>query len=203
MNPDTTALALQQHYLQVSALTPEDPTIVVTNAPAQTNAVASLLSAGGLPLSLAIFFILLTLGIITLLITKVHDFNKILTISFLALVTSSIPYGTKLVTETTSLQTKATATEIPQNITVTQVVASGFTVSWQTTDPTFGTVRVRQQAEKTGEQKVFTDPSEAASTTHTINVKNLLPATTYYFEILSQSVWYNHNGLPLEVKTTP
>jgi hypothetical protein len=203
MNPDNTALSLQQHYLQVSALTPEDPTIVIANAPTQTNAVANMLSAGGLPLSLAIFFILLTLGIVALLITKVHDFNKILTISFLALVTSSIPYGTKLVTETTSLQTKATVTEIPQNMTITQLTSTGFTVTWQTADPTYGVLRIRQQAQKTGDQKVFTGQNQEASTTHSLTVNNLLPATTYYFEILSQSVWYNNNGLPLEVQTAP
>jgi hypothetical protein len=149
MPPNT----LAAHYLQVQALTPENPAAIAETTEISQNFIAQTLAGGGLPLSIAIFFILLTIGIMALLITRVHDINKILTVMFLALVTSTIPYGTQLVTEQATIQTKASLTEIPKQVVVSDVTATGFTVTWRTDDPNLGAIRYRTGPEKTAPQK--------------------------------------------------
>jgi hypothetical protein len=197
-----TGLAIKTHYLQVQALTPETPLTVPPSSAPTTNAITDILASGGLPLSLGIFFVLLTVGIIALLVTKVQDFNKILTISFLALVTSAIPYGTKLATETTRLQSRASIVSIPKNVEVSNVTATGFDVMWQTDTPNSGALRLRSDQDKKSAQTVYQEPDTDPITSHKISLTNLDPQTTYYFELLSGSVWFNQNGKPLVVATT-
>jgi hypothetical protein len=193
-------VAFRNHYLQVQALTPENPDI--SNAVINGNSsILDTLASGGLPLSLAIFFILLTIGIITLLITRVADINKILTVSFLALITSAIPYGTKLANEPTRLQSKAGPTEIPKNVIVKDVTPYAFLVTWETDDSNSGVIRLRTEPDTHAEQKVFPESNDGKTSQHSLHITSLSPNTMYYFEILSGADWYNQNGQPLQVKT--
>jgi hypothetical protein len=103
-------------------------------------------------------------------------------------------------------QSGATPSTLPQNIRVTNITDTSFSVTYTTVtsatgsiswgkDTTLGTVLLddRDQSNST--------PQPA--TVHSMTVKNLLPNTKYYFSITSEGTTYSNNTIPFTATTGP
>jgi len=121
---------------------------------------------------------------------------------------AGIAAGIYLVRSQQLFGSKTSPQAAPQNVTVTNVTANAFTVSWVTQMATTGFIRygedeklsetVNDSRDKlTGETKTYTS--------HNVNVENLKPLKKYYFKIGSggSKNLYDHNGRPFELTTAP
>lgn len=108
------------------------------------------------------------------------------------------------------LLTKASTTIAPDNVTVTNISDSTFTVTWLTKEPTSGSIRL----DGVVPNSFFFDErfsggnqnAQSASTlygTHAVTVRNLKPETAYRFTIISNGSSYSNNGKPFEIRTAP
>lgn len=107
------------------------------------------------------------------------------TVLGLILLAAGIGGGYYLITKNQTSGTKSNSEVIPQNITVSNISSEGFTVSWITSAPTIGSVKVGETENKLN--KIFLDSRDKISgdskkyLTHFVNVENLKPQTTYFF----------------------
>lgn len=97
---------------------------------------------------------------------------------------------------------------LPENIRVTNVSDTGFTVSWTTQEPTIGFIRVGIIRDKFN--LTFVDDRDQLSgnnesfRTHHISAYNLEPNTTYYYTIGSHNQSsYDNAGTPYQIVTAP
>lgn len=106
--------------------------------------------------------------------------------------------------------TRATEATAPKSVTVSNVSDSTFTVSWMTTSPTSGALRV----DGAPSTSVYYDDRWSVSgasgkldtptySTHSVTVRALKPETTYAFRILSNDRSYLNDGKPYQVRTGP
>lgn len=108
------------------------------------------------------------------------------------------------------LFTKASTTHAPNNVTISNISDTSYTVSWLTQEPTSGSIRLDGTLPNSfffDERFSGTNTSpEVASTpytTHVVTVRGLKPETAYKFSIVSNGASYIHNGKPYEVRTAP
>lgn len=108
------------------------------------------------------------------------------------------------------LLTQASVTVAPKNATVTNISTNSFTVTWITSEPTTGLIRIDGKLQ----DSVFYDERISASgtpvnqklgtyRTHSVTVRNLKPETSYRFQILSNGTSFLDNGKPYETSTAP
>ncbi len=104
------------------------------------------------------------------------------------------------------LLTRASATHTPQQITVSNLSDTAFTVSWITAEETTGALIVEgitapmyddRLSITTGSNK----QAKQSFSTHTISVRNIKPDTSYRFRILSGTKTFLNNGAPYETRT--
>lgn len=191
---------MASYYLRVQALTPVDGGINPATVPVDTTGSFWGIFTDPLPLSLIIFLLLTGVGLIALVVTKTQDVNKILTLLFLALMTSAIPFGLQLAGQKTRIESKAGTTVVPRNLIIEAVTVKGFKVSWDTDSLTAGSVALRTSKEAGLTSQVFSEPEGTKSFHHMIEVNQVKPETDYFMEILSGSQWFNMNGDPIVVK---
>ena len=94
----------------------------------------------------------------------------------------------------------------PKQIKITNITDSGFTVSWITDEQTSGFVQYG-----TGKELSFTTPDDRDQLsgqqgkfwTHHVTIKNLKPATNYFFKINSGGKTFDNNGRSHQVLTAP
>lgn len=86
------------------------------------------------------------------------------------------------------LFSKAKGSTAPQQVAVTNVSDTSFTVSWITGEPSIGSIRLD------GTKTPYADDQTSPSHTHSITVRNLLPETPYTFRL---------HGKPYDVRTAP
>lgn len=103
------------------------------------------------------------------------------------------------------LSKAATSTD-PKNIQISNISSSSFTISYTTDDPAAGTISYGTDSTMAG--VALDDRDQQASgaadhQVHYITVKNLNPATQYYFAINSGSQQIENNGSPFQIETTP
>lgn len=133
--------------------------------------------------------------------------RKIPTIVGLLLVGAAVMIFRFAFDRVTPLLTRASVSHTPNNVTVTNISDSSFTVTWVTTEPTNGSVRVSGATDNLFFDERFADStaktplSTAAYTTHMVTVRNLKPETAYTFTILSNGSPHVNNGKPYEIKT--
>ncbi len=189
---------LSQHYLQIQALTPvsgAEP-VTIENSDLQSSTLQQYTS------SIVIVFIgMLVVGSIGLLITKTRYINKLVLVLFIAFVTSIIPITMHSLSQQQSVQTQADNDHIPTNVKVTQVTATSFSVLWDTSDYTVGTIRIWDALGNMKYNQIFSEPEGGQIYKHVIVIKDLVPNTSYNFEILSGGEWYNNRGKPLQITT--
>ena len=97
---------------------------------------------------------------------------------------------------------RASLTQAPQRVRITNVSDTSFTVSYKTETPTLGSLN-------TGKDKslglVINDDRDSQTAKphvlHYFTVKNLAPNTLYYFSIVSGDTIYTNNNTPFTVTT--
>ena len=103
--------------------------------------------------------------------------------------------------------TKASTGTEPQFVTITNVSDSSFSVTYQTSEQTQGTLSLGETVDK-AEKIVLDDRDQSvgkseAYNLHHISVKNTTPNTTYQFFIVSGKDVYGDKGKPYSVRTGP
>lgn len=99
---------------------------------------------------------------------------------------------------------KATSTNPPQQLRISNITDSSVTISWLTTEKTTGKIRFGND----NNFQLISDDREsigisAASVTHYVTVKQLSPATEYQFFVISNDKEWDNNGTSFTVKTHP
>ena len=95
--------------------------------------------------------------------------------------------------------------DTPQNIRITNISDSSFTVTYTTVTSVIGTVTV---SEGSTTQTILDDRDEQSGvpkpyTVHSISIKDLKPDTTYSFKILSGTTTYLNADKPFTLTTAP
>lgn len=133
---------------------------------------------------------------------------KIPTILGILILLVSLGAGVWLVkSERLALFPKAAAEFTPKQVRVASVTESGFTVSWVTDEATVGLLKLGKTADKLdqvwGDDRDQKSGTVGSSETHYMTVKNLLPATSYWFSLGSGPgrVMYDNQGQPYQVTT--
>ncbi len=89
----------------------------------------------------------------------------------------------------------------PENVKITNISESSFTLSWTTQKPIIGFVVYGETTSLKFRAPDLRDPSEEKSMiTHYVEVVGLKPQTKYYFKIGSGTL-YDNQGKPFEVNT--
>ncbi len=106
----------------------------------------------------------------------------------------------------TPLFSRAQATHTPQNVTISNVTDTTFTVSWVTSEPVTGAIILEGTPNTTildDRQTVPGAPTNAARTTHHVTARNLRADTPYAVRILSGGKTFGNNASPYEIRTAP
>lgn len=133
--------------------------------------------------------------------------KKIPTFFGLVLLLMGILTTTYLTKQGIIFNSKASPAHTPQNVRITNVTNSTFTVSYTTPEKTTGIVSYG--TDKTTFPQNAIDQRDQSigelseSTTYSIIVKDLRPSTTYYFTITSGSDTYLNNQEPFMATTSP
>ena len=132
-------------------------------------------------------------------------FNKrIPTVLGIILILLGIPLTTFLIKNQTALKSRASNSENPQNVKVTNISNRSFTITYQTDIPATGSVSYGRN-KKLGESELEDVDKEKGSFSpkkiHSISVKKLTPATKYYLAIISGTSTFLNNGVPFEAAT--
>jgi hypothetical protein len=101
--------------------------------------------------------------------------------------------------------TKASPSNVPRNIRVTNVTDSSFTVSYTTSDKLIGSINFGDNKNLGQISRDDRDQQSGNLGTfwlHNITVRNLKPITKYYFSIISGQDTFSDNGSPYEVSTS-
>lgn len=123
---------------------------------------------------------------------------------FIIFIILSIAITSILVKNGVLFITKASPSQIPEDIRITNISDNSFTVSYATEenvtgsinfgkDINFGQVGLDERDQKTG--------SLTPHKIHHITVKNITPKTSYFFEIISGEDHYSNNKNPFKVTT--
>lgn len=100
---------------------------------------------------------------------------------------------------------RASPTNVPQNIRVSNITSTSATISYITTQEVQGVVSYGETptlGQTATDDRAQNDPSQPF-TVHHITLKNLKPDTTYYYSITSGSETFLNNSVPFEIKTGP
>lgn len=102
---------------------------------------------------------------------------------------------------------RAAPSDVPQNIKVSNITESAFTVSYETSGEVLGSVNFGEgetpSLGKTALDEKDGKQGATARKVHSIIVENLSPSTTYFFSITSGQNTYLDNGLPFKASTGP
>lgn len=132
--------------------------------------------------------------------------KKIPTLLGIILISGGIFMTTMLTRSGVIFQSKAGPTQIPQQVRLSNISDSSFTVTYTTATPILGSVKYGTNA--TFGSTALDDRDQQKGTvtpfvTHYITVKNVRPSTKYLFAIVSGDNTYDNNGQPFEVTTAP
>ena len=99
-----------------------------------------------------------------------------------------------------------TAAEImPEQVRITNVSDTGFSVSWITSKETTGLIKFGEKVNELKQQALDDrdqlSGGEAAAAVHHVTLKNLLPTTKYYFKIESGGKQFDNKGKLFEMST--
>ncbi|HET9946578.1 MAG TPA: hypothetical protein VFQ63_00805, partial [Patescibacteria group bacterium] len=112
---------------------------------------------------------------------------------------------TFLALKTTNLFQHAAPSENPNDIRITNITDSSFTVTYRTDTPVPGSVSLTSSQDPN--PSVILDDRDQLSGTphaygvHSLTAKNLSPQTTYSFSIISGTTTFLNNGNPFAVST--
>lgn len=92
--------------------------------------------------------------------------------------------------------------ETPEEIVVSNITDSRVTVSWYTPAAVVGSIRYGSSESNLSNIAEEDNPSDSLEI-HSIEITNLQPDTTYYYEIISGDGVYNDDGTPFSFDTLP
>ena len=104
------------------------------------------------------------------------------------------------------LLTRASVSHVPQNITVSNLSDSAFTISWITNEETTGALVIENMNAPIYDDRlsITTESNQRAKqsfSTHSISVRSLKPETVYRYRILSGGKKFLNNGNSYETRT--
>jgi hypothetical protein len=130
--------------------------------------------------------------------------RRIPTIIGLITLLAGLGGGVFLVQKAQTFLLRAAPETAPNQIKITNLTDTSFTVSWITDQETVGLIHY---GETTHLDLSSADERDQASSktnlfsTHYVTVKSLKPKTTYYFKIISGSGTYDDDGQPYQITT--
>lgn len=131
--------------------------------------------------------------------------KRIPTILGLFLLGGGLIAGILLVGQQQGFGIKAGPTALPKNVKISNLSATGFTISWITDVPVTGFIKYSDNPTKLtlpgGDVRDQIAGSTSQYTTHYIDVTGLTGDKTYYLEIGTGSQTYNDNGKPYQIRT--
>ncbi len=124
----------------------------------------------------------------------------------IGIITIGIALTSFLVKNGTIFIGQASPTDIPQNVKITNISDTSFTISYKTKEDSIGSVNFGK--DKNLGQAAFDLRDQKQDLTlphkiHMITVKNLTPETRYYFSIASGQKLFLDNDVPFEISTGP
>lgn len=128
--------------------------------------------------------------------------KKIPTLFGLLILVLGVGITTFLTNSKTLLQTNAISTKQPQNVRITNVTDTSFSVSYYTLDKISGLLKYGENISL--DRSAFDQRDEGKVNNHlmhTFTVNNLTPSTKYYFTIISGKDTYYNNDKPFEIIT--
>lgn len=130
--------------------------------------------------------------------------KKIPTIFGIGLVVLSLILTNIVVKSQTSLKSRASDSQKPLDLKVTNITDASFTITYQTELPSTGSISYGSD-KKLGESELEDVDKEKGSFSpkkiHSISVRKLLPATKYYLTIISGTSTYLNNRALFEAAT--
>ena len=125
--------------------------------------------------------------------------KKIPTIIAILILIIAVAAGVFFVQNQQIFRIGASPDAAPQDVRVTNIKDTSFTVSWTTDKKTPGSLVVGESANN------ITTPAVAIDTTpvntHFVSVALLKPGTTYFFKIISDGTTYDNSGIPWQALT--
>jgi hypothetical protein len=132
--------------------------------------------------------------------------KRIPTLFGILLITLGVGVTTFLVNQGVLFKSNASATDQPQNVRITNITDSSFTVSYQTESKVMGSLNYGED-QKLGQPALDDRDQQTGNLTsyniHNITVRNLSPQKKYFFSIASGQETYINNGQAFEVDTGP
>ncbi len=130
--------------------------------------------------------------------------KKIPTLLGLILITIGIGVTSYFIKQGVFYIIKATPTNNPQDVRITNITDSSFTVSYSTKEKVLGSLNYGEN--EALNKKVLDDKDQQSGNLtpkiiHNITVRNLKPSTKYYFSITSGNETYLNNEIPYEILT--
>lgn len=104
-------------------------------------------------------------------------------------------FGVFMIQQNQNVRLGAYVEAKPENVRITNVTDSSFVVSWTTDKNTKGFVSLINQG------NYVTQDSLNNGLTHYVVVENLKPLTEYKFELNSDGIFFDNNGINWSVKT--
>lgn len=132
--------------------------------------------------------------------------KRIPTLLGISLIAFSVILISVFIKNPSSFKSRAITTEDPQNITITNISDTSFTLSYITEDNITGTISFGTDTNLGFTEIEDLDREKGAispSMIHTATLKNLTPNTKYYFAINSGQTTFLNNNAPFEVTTGP
>jgi hypothetical protein len=132
--------------------------------------------------------------------------KRIPTLFGILLITLGVGITTFLVNQGVLFKSNASLTQQPQNVRITNITDSSFSISYSTQDQVIGSLNYGADA-KLGNPALDDRNQQTGTLTpyriHNITVRNLTPETKYYFSITSGQENYLNGDKPFEVITGP
>ncbi|HZJ18628.1 MAG TPA: fibronectin type III domain-containing protein [Patescibacteria group bacterium] len=132
--------------------------------------------------------------------------KRIPTLLGILLITIGVALTSSLVKQGIIFITKASPTNVPKNVKITNSTDSSFTVSYTTDDKVIGSVNLGEDANLGQVMRDDRDQKSGELTSvklHNITVRNLKPETNYFFTITSGQDTFSDNNQPYQVLTAP
>jgi hypothetical protein len=130
--------------------------------------------------------------------------KRIPTLLGIFILTFGLGLTTLLTSRETLLQTRASSNQQPQNVRITNVSDTSFTVSYTTIDKSLGSINYGT-TQNLGSSALDSRDTQIGDiknyNVHNITVANLIPKTTYYFTIISGQNTYLNSNQPFQVTT--
>lgn len=123
----------------------------------------------------------------------------------LLILLAAVGIGIFLVKTRSGVKPETALEVIPEQVRITNVTDTGFSVSWITGKETSGLIKLGEKINEFKQQALDDrdqlSGGKAEVEVHHVTAKNLLPTTKYYFKIESGGKQFDNKGKPFEVTT--